>query len=189
MICNPSVLFTTAIPNTVHNTYLFFCVITVILIFNFQMKSHLDWLMNQLMVQLLAIYYLTEEFLICLPQNKEKNISCCNFFALTSVLGDFCKHWDTTTVTQLSGGQATTGSSLAVGPSFQMETATAPGISHDSIMHYQDWGRLLCQSNVVDPHHEHPPAYAASFLPVQCVCEQVCVGSWILFLNSLPFME
>lgn len=108
--------------------------------------------MNQLMVQLLAIYYLTVEFLICFPQKQEKNISCCNFFAFTSVLGDFCKHWDTTTVTQLSGGQATTGSSLALGPSFQMETATAPGISYDSIMHCQDWVRLLCQSNVVDPH-------------------------------------
>lgn len=70
-------------------------------------------------------------------ETREK-YSCCNFFAFTSVLGDFCKHWGTTTVTQLRGGQATTGSSLALGPSFQMETETAPGISHDSIKHSQD---------------------------------------------------
>lgn len=76
---------------------------------------------------------------------------------------------------------------FGIGPCFQMETLAAPGISHGSIMHCQDWGRLLCQSNVVDPHHEHPPAYTASFWPAQCVCENVCVciegaagGSWIL---------
>lgn len=40
---------------------------------------------------------------------------------------------------------------------------------------------MLCQSNAADPHHEHPPAYTASFLPAQCVCEQVCG-----FLNSIP---
>lgn len=68
-----------------------------------------------------------------------------------------------------------------MGLSFQMKTATAPGISHGSIIHCQDWRRLLCQSNVADPHHEHPPAYTASFLPAQCVCEQVCG-----FLNSIP---
>lgn len=62
-----------------------------------------------------------------------------------------------------------------------MKTATAPGISHGSIILCQDWGRLLCQSNAADPHHEHPPAYTASFLPAQCVCEQVCG-----FLNSIP---
>lgn len=136
------------------------------------MKSDLDWLINQLMGQLLAIYYLTEEFLICLPQKQEENISCCNFFAFMSVLGDFCKHWDTTTITQLSGGQATTGSSLAL------------GISHDSIMYCQDWGRLLCKSNVVDPHHEHPPAYTESFLPVEYVCTLCKQGFG--FLNSIP---
>lgn len=78
---------------------------------------------------------------------------------------------------------------FGIGPSFQMEMVAAPGISHGSIIHCQDWGRLLCQSNVVDPHHEHPPAYTASFWPAQCVCEHVCVCVRVLefyFLTACP---
>lgn len=73
--------------------------------------------------KLMAIYYLTEEFLIQLSQNlffffflsTRKMFLAVYSLCLPLSLGTFAQHCDTT-VTQLSVGQAIKGSSLAMGP-------------------------------------------------------------------------
>lgn len=92
-------------------------------------------------------------------------------------------------IAQPSASQTIKGSSNSVwhvAVPLRMEKVTAPGISHASITHCQDWRRLLCQNNNVDIHHERPSPQHPHLLslstthPNQSVC--VCVHG----LSLLP---
>lgn len=65
-----------------------------------------------------------------------------------------------------------------------METEAAPGISHGSIMLRQDWERLLCQSNVMDPLWTSTSLHCIFLTSSVCASMCVCVGG-VLKLCSL----
>lgn len=71
--------------------------------------------------------------------------------------------------------------SLACGPAFQIEMGTAPGISCASIMHCQDWRRLLCQNNNVDIHHERPSTPHPIFSHFQPLTQTNLCGFSLLY--------